>query len=147
MSSLEQRLRTVEDRLAIQELIASYGPAVDSANEAAVDALWDEAGWYEIDGSRLTAPAIGSLVHSDTHHSYLEAGCAHVLSSPRITLTGDTAVAVNHSCVLVRGEGRWNAVRVSANRWELARTTEGWRVTTRTARLLDGEPEAQELLR
>lgn len=143
---LEQRLRAIEDRIAIQDLIARYGPAVDAGIEEKVSELWDDDGWYRIDGAELTAPGIGSLVHLDTHRDYLDAGCAHLLSAPRVEIDGETAVAVNHSCVLTRSDGQWNAVRVSANRWELVRTSEGWRVHGRTARLLDGSTDARALL-
>src|SRR5690606_14014889 len=37
--------------------------------------------------------------------------------------------------------------RTSANRWEFIRTDQGWRVTHRTNRPLDGGGEARELLR
>lgn len=37
--------------------------------------------------------------------------------------------------------------RVGANRWELKRTTDGWKVTRRTLRPLDGSEGARELLR
>lgn len=141
---LESRLRAVEDRLAIQDLISRYGPAVDSGDELAVSDLWGSDGWYRIDGSQLDPP-VGALVHLQTHRDYLAAGCAHILSAPRIEINADVAVAVNHSCVLVRSEGLWQAVRVSANRWELVRTADGWRVHGRTARLLDGSPDARNL--
>jgi hypothetical protein len=35
---------------------------------------------------------------------------------------------------------------VSANRWEFARTSSRWRVTRRTNRVIDGSPEAQQIL-
>jgi hypothetical protein len=37
--------------------------------------------------------------------------------------------------------------RVGANRWELKRTKDGWKVTRRTLRPLDGSDGARELLR
>lgn len=37
--------------------------------------------------------------------------------------------------------------RVGASRWELQRTNEGWKVTRRTLRPLDGNDEARSLLR
>lgn len=144
---LEQRLLAVEDRIAIEELISRYGPAVDAGNEQAVSALWGDNGWYRFDTSELAAPHIGTLVHLDTHRDFLAAGCAHLLSAPSIRIDGDAAVAVNHSCVLTRSPstGHWVAARVSANRWELLRTADGWRVSGRTAQLLDGTAAAREL--
>ena len=49
---------------------------------------------------------------------------------------------------LYRKQGDGFAVaRVSANRWELVRTGEGWRIETRTNRPLDGGAEPRALLR
>ncbi len=144
--SLEHRLRLVEDRLAIQDLIASYGPAVDTADADAVSRLWSDSGTYQFDTTVLTGSAIGELVELETHRRYLADGCAHILSAPRISITGDTAVAVNYSCVLVHADESWRADRVSANRWELVRTPAGWRVGSRTNRLLDGTTLPSDLL-
>ena len=66
----------------------------------------------------------------------MQSGCAHILSPPRVQLDGDRAEAINHSIVLVKRGETWVAERVSANRWELGRTTAGWRVVKRTNRLL-----------
>ena len=53
---------------------------------------------------------------------------------------------MNHSLVLLHADDGWRAVRLSANRWELRRTSDGWRVHARTAQLLDGRSTARELL-
>jgi hypothetical protein len=37
--------------------------------------------------------------------------------------------------------------RVAANRWELVRTPDGWKVKRRTLRPLDGSPAARDILR
>jgi len=89
---------------------------------------------------------VGGLVHGERHQAYLEAGCAHVLSAPQVSVEGDVAVAVNHSCVYLKDGPYWRLERVSANRWELERIDGTWRVIRRTNRLLDGTPEARRLL-
>lgn len=143
---LEERIGLLEDRLAIQDLIAGYGPAVDTADAEAVSGLWTATGTYRFDDSVLAGSAIGGLVDLPGHRSYLDAGCAHILSPPRISLDGDRAVAVNYSCLLVHTDDGWRAERVSANRWELVRTDGGWRVQDRTNRLLDGRSLPRDLL-
>ncbi len=45
--ALELRMRGVEDHLAIYQLLAAYGPAVDSLSGDAAGALWVEEGTYE----------------------------------------------------------------------------------------------------
>lgn len=146
-ADLERRLRALEDRAEIAELIASYGPAVDSAESDAVAALWTDDGTYQFDETVLDADGIRALVAYDTHVEYMRRGCGHILSAPRIVIDGDTAVAVTHSAVLVRDGERWVGERVSANRWEFVRTDAGWRVQRRQNRLLDGATAAQDLLR
>ncbi|MEW2459309.1 MULTISPECIES: nuclear transport factor 2 family protein [Microbacterium] len=145
-ADLERRLRALEDRAEIAELIARYGPAVDSADAAEVSALWAADGTYRFDDTVLDADGIRTLVDLPSHREYLRRGCAHVLSAPRIEIDGDTAVAVTHSVVLLRDGDHWEAERVSANRWELVRTTNGWRVRERRNHLLDGDAVARELL-
>ncbi|GAA4488032.1 hypothetical protein GCM10023171_26810 [Microbacterium panaciterrae] len=142
---LERRLLALEDRAEIGELIARYGPAVDSGDGAAVAALWAPNGTYRFDDVELDATGVRALVSYPTHMDYMERGCAHILSAPRISIDGDTAVAITHSAVMIHDGTRWLGERVSANRWELRRLPEGWRVQRRVNRLLDGAPEARLL--
>lgn len=146
-SSLEERLQAVEDHLAIVNLLAGYGPAADAADSDAIAGLWHPAGSYTVDSVTMVGEEVPALVDWDAHRGYLAAGCAHVLSTPRVTLQGDRAHAVNHSIVLRHDGNEWAAVRVSANRWDLQRVDGSWRVRHRTARLLNGSAEARELLR
>lgn len=145
--SVERRLQRLEDRAEIADLIARYGPAVDSGAGAELVELWTADGEYRI-GADAVVPAddIASLVEWDTHREYLAAGCAHVLSAARIEIDGDRATAANHSVVFVHRDAGWVADRVSANRWELVRTEGGWRVHLRENRLLDGADAARALL-
>ena len=144
---LERRIAELEDRLTILDLIASYGPAVDSVDRDAVAALWAENGSYDFGGDPLVGrDNVAALVDLDTHRAYVDAGSAHALTIPRITLKGDRAVAVNYSQVFVKAETGWRAERTSANRWDLIRTAEGWKVENRTNRLLDGSQQPRDLL-
>ncbi len=68
------------------------------------------------------------------------------MSFPHVRVEGDTAVATCYQTLIMHREGGYRIDRQSANRWELARTADGWRVTRRTNRLLDGSAEARELL-
>jgi len=149
IADLARRVQALEDQVAIYQLIATYGPAVDSQSAQAVGELWSEDGVYDPSGVHTYAgrAAVEGLVYREPHLSYLQAGCAHVLSLPRVAVDGDTAVAVNHSRVYLRDGTSWRLERVSANRWELERADGAWRVRRRTNRLLDGDPAARELLR
>lgn len=145
-ASIEQRLQLLEDRAEIAALIARYGPAVDSGDGDAARALWADGGSYVIEDVTLDAEGIRTLTEWPTHQEYMRAGCAHVVSAPRIEVTGDTAVATTHSVVLIHRDENWVAERVSANRWELVRTVDGWRVQRRRNHLLNGAVEARALL-
>ncbi|MBX3530199.1 MAG: nuclear transport factor 2 family protein [Rhizobiaceae bacterium] len=147
LAALERRLAELEDRMAILQLIASYGPAVDGLDREGVAALWAEDGSYDFSGTPLQGrDKVADLIDLDTHRAYVSAGSSHILSLPRVTVEGDRAVAVNYSQVFVKDGASWRADRTSANRWDLARTADGWRVTKRTNRLLDGSPGARDLL-
>jgi uncharacterized protein (TIGR02246 family) len=144
---IAERLRLLEDREAIRDLIARYGPLADAGNAEAVAALWSEDGVYAVGGmgEARGRPAIAALISGPVHQSLLADGCAHVLTSPAIDLAGDSAVAHCHSVVFRHEEGEWAPVRVAANRWELRRGADGWQVVRRDNALLDGSAAARAL--
>ncbi len=147
LGRLERRVAELEDELAIARLIAGYGPLADSSQGDAVRDMWiEEGGTYELQGYHFTSADMAATVTSDLHRRFVSRGSAHTLGPARVWLDGDTAVAVNYSVVFVHDDGRWVAERVAANRWDLARTADGWRVRRRVNRLLDGGPEAIAIL-
>lgn len=147
LAALETRLRAAEDRLAIMDVVAHYGPAVDTRSATATADLWTQDGVYDYGAAPLVGTrAIGGLVDREPHVSYVERGCAHVMSMPAIAIEGDRAVAVNYSRLYVRDGERWAVERASANRWQLVRTASGWKVESRLNRPLDGSTPPRELL-
>lgn len=56
------------------------------------------------------------------------------------------AVAGCHSLMVVRADGQFRVHRATANHWRLRKGPDGWRVTVRTNRVLDGRAESPELL-
>jgi hypothetical protein len=76
-----------------------------------------------------------------------EKGLAHMTTVPYITLKGDEATAINYTHVLGFENGSFRIRRVVANRWDLRRQKGRWKIRRRTLRLMDGKPEARELLR
>ena len=145
---IAERLRALEDREAIRDLIARYGPLADAGDAEAVAALWSEEGSYAVGGmgEACGRAAIAALISGPLHQSLLADGCAHVLTSPAIDLAGDSAVARCHSVVFRHEDGEWAPVRVAANRWELRRGADGWQVVRRDNALLDGSAAARALL-
>jgi hypothetical protein len=146
--ALESRLAELEAREAIRNLIAGYGPLADSGNAAAITAMWTENGVYEVGGygAHTGHAAIAALFTAGTHLDLMRNGCAHLLGPLHIDVDGDRATALGHSCVFRHAGEGFEAWRVSANRWELERRTEGWRVRRRVNRPLDGSEAARALL-
>lgn len=148
------RLRALEDREAIRDLIARYGPLADTGAAERLSELWTEDGRYAVGGQNgkesseaKGRAAIAALIDGAVHRGLMADGCAHALGPVTIDLDGDRATARGYSIVFRHtGDHRFEAYRVSANRWHLARTPDGWRVTSRENALLDGAEAARVLL-
>lgn len=148
IAAVEARLQQVEDQLAIHRLINSWGPAVDTGDGEAAASLFSEDAILESDLSYLIGPAaITAMVHGDGHQALIRDGSAHVPAFPLIAIDGDHAQAVGYTRVYHHTPDGYEVWRVSANYWEFRRTAEGWRVTKRSNHVIDGGPEANELLR
>ena len=142
------RLAALEDREAIRDLIARYGPLADRGDCAGAAALWTVDGVYDVGGygEYRGRAAIQALLEGETHQALIAGGSAHFLSSPVIDLDGDHAIARSYSVVFRRAGDVWEAHRVSANEWQLVRTVDGWRASRRINRLLDGSVDARALI-
>ena len=148
-NDLAARIAILEDREAIRDLIARYGPLADAGDCAGAAALWTEDGVYEVGGfgSYKGRAAIQALLEGESHQTLIHGGAAHVLSPPVIELSGDSATAQTYSVVFRKVGDCWEAHRASANMWHLVRTDRGWKVARRINRLLDGSADAHALLR
>lgn len=147
LSALESRLQELEDRAAIFQLMATYGPAVDTCNLEAVADLWTEDGIYDTDGYRFIGSAdVGSVTRDDLHLQVVAQGAAHMIGMPHLTISGNTAVATGYSQVCLNEGDHHSVWRTSANRWEFLRTGSGWKVTNRINRRLVGSEESRAVL-
>lgn len=147
IAALEERVRLLEDHVAVLRLIGSWGPAVDTGSSRAAGDLWDENGVLDSDLSRLEGPAaVTAMVESDGQQQLIAHGCAHVQSAPVVTVDGDRATVIAYSQVFLHADEGHDVWRVSANRWECARTPAGWRITRRVNRVIDGSGESHEIL-
>jgi hypothetical protein len=153
LSALEARVRAAEDHIEILNLLNSYGPLVDSASAKEAGDLWVPGGGYNFGKpgggtQRLEAPdEIAGMYGWQGHLDLVNAGCAHLTGTPKITVNGDDAQAVGYSFVVLREEARWYLWRAAVNHWTLRRTAEGWRITERFNRTLDGSPESHETMK
>jgi len=161
--SLEDRIRVIEDRLEIYNLIASHPPSADTGGSEHIAASWVEDGMFDR-GENLSSPrgrdVIASHVLSAEHQAAIAGGLAHFTGLPHVVIDGDTAVVTSYLQILVpqtqgdpvnvpnHGGGKGFRVhRMTANRWELVRTREGWKFKHRTLRQLDGSEPARKILR
>lgn len=147
-ADLAARIALLEDREAIRELIARYGPLADAGDCAGAAALWTEDGVYEVGGfgSYTGRAAIQTLLEGESHQGLIHGGAAHVLSPPVIDLDGDRATARTYSVVFRKSGDNWEAHRASANMWHLVRVGAEWKVARRINQLLDGTAEARALI-
>ena len=147
VNALEARISRLEDQLAIHRLINSWGPAVDTGQAEAAAALFSDDAVLKSDMSHLIGPAaIEEMVHSDGQQALIRQGSAHIPAFPLVEIEGDSARALGYSRVYLHTESGYEVWRVSANYWEFRRTANGWRVSRRVNHVIDGGPEAQELL-
>lgn len=161
--TLEDRIREIEDRLEIYNLIASHPPSADTGVRDHVETAWTEDGEFDR-GSEFGGPvrqhaSAGGMANPE-HRRAIEQGLAHFAGLPYVRITGDTAFAISYLQILVpdrvgpefdvpnHGKTRgFHVHRVSANRWEFVRTAEGWKIKRRQLRALDGSEAAREILR
>lgn len=147
IEDLLARLNRLEDERDIARLIASYGPAVDAGDADAAARLWAKDGVYDIDLMRMEGrDEVRAMVNSGAHQKMVAHGCSHFLGPAAVAVDGDTAVAVCESLVLVRDGDGYRVWRATANHFALRRIDGQWRISVRTSRVLDGNPEAHALL-
>lgn len=148
VGKLEETVRNLTDQVELLRLMASYAPAVDSGADEIAARLWVADGVYDVDvGSWTGLGAISEMVRGAAHRAITTGGGAHVISSPHLVVSGDSAVATCYSRLYVRAGDGYKVWRVAANRWEFVRGAEGWRIKRRVNRLLDGSAEPRALLR
>jgi hypothetical protein len=160
--SIEERLREIEDRLEIYNLIASHPPSADTGAADYARAVYVEDGSIDLGGGKGASgnEGVAAIVLTPDHQAAIAGGLAHFAGLPRIDLAGDAAVVTSYLQILtpdhgaapvaVPGHGSskgFRIHRVGANRWELVRTPQGWKIKRRVLRPLDGSAPAREILR
>jgi hypothetical protein len=161
--TLEQRIRAIEDRLEIYNLIAGHPPSADTGADYYARAVYAEDGVFDR-GENLSGAkgneAIGASLKHPQHQAAIAGGLAHFAGLPHIALDGDKAVVTSYLQILTpnksgemvevpnHGSSRgYHIHRVVTNRWELVRTADGWKIKRRSIRLVDGSEPSREILR
>lgn len=162
-ATLEQRIRAIEDRLEIYNLIAGHPPSADTGADYYAEAVYAEDGEFDR-GAGLTGAkgnkALGAMLKSEAHKAAIAGGLAHFTGLPHIALDGDCAAVTSYLQILTprktgeavevpnHGSSRgYHIHRVVTNRWDLVRTPGGWKIKRRSLRLVDGSEPSREILR
>lgn len=163
MSELERRLRIVEDKLAIYELVASHPPSADTGAADYTISVYHEDGVFDrgptLDGAR-GAKEIAAFIQRPEHAAAIRGGLAHFSGLPLVDLRGDAAVVTSYLMIVHldhEGEPRglpnhgdstgYRIHRAVVNRWELERRDGRWIIKKRTLLPVDGSDIHQQLLR
>jgi hypothetical protein len=161
--TFERRLRAIEDRLEIYNLIAGHPPSADTGAAAYAESVYTEDGVFDRGPGLAGATggkAMGALLASEGHQAAIAGGLAHFCSLPHVRIEGDRATVISYLQILTpnqsgapvevpnHGTSRgYHIHRVVTNRWDLVRTARGWKIKRRTLRPVDGSPPSRELLR
>jgi hypothetical protein len=160
--SIEDRIRAIEDRLAIYNLIASHPPSADTGAQSYIRSIFAEDGVLDLGGTKTATgnETISEMSQRPAHQQAIRGGLAHFAGLPHVELDGDRAVATSYLQIIspnalaepvevpAHGVSKGYRIhRVGANRWELARTAEGWKIKRRVFRSLDGSADALDILR
>lgn len=159
--SLEDRIRDIEDRLEILNLVAAHPPGADTGADAYIRTAWTEDGDFDLGaGKHMTGREnIATHVLIPEHQAAIAGGIGHFAGLPHIALHGDTAVVTSYLQILVpqtqgdpvdvpnHGTSKGFRVhRLGASRWDLVRTAEGWKIKKRVSVPLD-QPKSRQILR
>ncbi len=161
--ALEARLRAVEDWLEIYNLIAGHPPSADTGADYYAETVYMEDGVFDR-GANLSGAkgnkAIAAILTSEGHQAAIAGGLAHFTGLPYVELDGDHAVVTSYLQILTpkktgdpvevpnHGASRgYHIHRLVTSRWELTRTTAGWKIQRRTIRPVDGSEPSRDILR
>src|ERR1700734_249256 len=97
--TLEQRIRAIEDRLEIYNLIAGHPPSADTGADYYAEAVYTEDGVFDR-GSDLSGATgnkeIAASLKSPGHQAAIAGGLAHFTGLPHIALDGDWAIVTSY---------------------------------------------------
>jgi len=91
--SLEDRVRALEDKLAIFHLIASHPPAADTGTDRYYRDAFAADGEMDLGGGKGARgnATIGALVKTPEHQAAIAGGLCHFAGLPRVEVDGDSA--------------------------------------------------------
>ena len=133
-ASLDARLRALEDKEQIAQVLIDYGRHLDSRNLAAYASLFaDDGEWVGGFGTVKGRANIQAFMEKNMGTGPNKAGNYHIMSNFAITVTGDTATAWSRWAFVVPGER--GATISQAGRYDdtFVREKGAWKFKRRTA--------------
>jgi ketosteroid isomerase-like protein len=143
------RITAAEDQLEILTLLSGSAFSSDVASEAYWTKMFTEDAVFDrtLGMQNKGRDEILKIINDPGQKEAIKGGMTHLAMLPHITLKGDSAIATGYllivmpdtaaSHVNLPGKGAspgFSIYQLTVNRWELLRTTEGWKVTQRTVR-------------
>ena len=130
--TLDDRVRRLEDLLAIQQLFIDYGEHLDAGDFAAYAQLFAEDGEVLL-GPMGRATGRAEIQELMTRTLADRVGTTfHIVTSPRVALDGDRATSTVMWTVVGTGEADALAVPMVGHHLDdLVRTPDGWRFQRR----------------
>jgi hypothetical protein len=122
VARLADQVRALEDQVEIMQLVAQYGPSVDSGRAEATASLWTEDGSFDA-VPQLEMRGRGDIVdmvYGEGHQRLISNGCGHVLTVPHIVVDGDQATGRSYALNI-----RWDAAAGGGSGWPGSRPTRG----------------------
>ena len=160
--TLEARLRAIEDRLEIYNLIASHPPSADTGADYYTRAVYIEDGVFDrgsgLDGA-VGHEAIAAFTLRPEHQEAIAGGMAHMSTLPYVEIEGDTAYVTSYLQIVhpdresapreLPNHGTTTGFRIHrvvTNRWTLVRTKTGWKIAKRHMEPIDGTQWYRDIL-
>src|SRR5262245_17845417 len=99
---LEQRIRAIEDRLAIYNLIASHPPSADTGAQSYIRSIFADDAVLDLGGDKTATgnEAISGMSQRPAHQEAIRGGLAHFAGLPHVEIDGDRAVATSYLQIL-----------------------------------------------
>ena len=132
--TVEQRLRRLEDREEIRELLMEYGRTLDNADADGYSRLFASDGEWAGGGFASKTPAkIKEMIERLVANRPAAAGSSHILTNVIMEIDGDAANAWSRWFLFIPGETGKPTVRVAGQyKDDLVREDGRWKFRRRT---------------
>jgi SnoaL-like domain len=157
---LSSRIRAIEDRLEILNLLAGSAFSSDVASEAYWTKMFTEDATFDRGTKQDKGrDEILKIINAPDQKEAIKAGMTHLAMLPHIKINGDSAFATGYllivmpdsaaSHVKLTGKGvspGFSIYQVTVNQYKLVRTIDGWKIIKRTVRPISSA-DSRDILR